>query len=220
MFQRTDENNRQERDWSIPTHVGERNNTQQESQLPLTPLPSRFSDWSSLGSPHARTTPHGVSDREAPDREVEQNVNMPNQLNVQSGTVPRQEIIRINSLEEVIIPPPSTQQVEEQSVHAIDMEPNPLSIEVGMQREDVETGGKQNIPIIQTSKSVIPPIGVDELRPSPNVPPVTEDMYNTSRDSSVRDEEIYLRKISNIPPVDRITSSRERRIISEDMSIG
>ena len=100
------------------------------------------------------------------------------------------------------------------------MEPNPLSIEVGIERENVETGGEQNVPIIQTSKSVTPPIGVDELRPSPNVPPVTEDMYNTSRDSSVRDEEIYLRKISNIPPVERITSSRERRIISENMSIG
>ena len=52
------------------------------------------------------------------------------------------------------------------------------------------------------------------------MPPVTEDMYNTSRDSSVRDEEIYLRIILNIPPVERITSSRERRIISENMSIG
>ena len=118
MFQRTVENNRQEGDWSIPTHVEERNNTQQESQLPPTPLPSRFSDWSSLGSPHARTIPHS-----APDREVEQNVNIPNQLNVQSGTVPRHETIRTNSPEEVIIPPPSNQQVEEQSVHAIEMEP-------------------------------------------------------------------------------------------------
>ena len=199
---------------------GERNNTQQESQLPPTPLPSRFSDWSSLGSFCTRTTPHGVLDRGAPDREVEQNVNMPDQLNVQSGTVPRQEIVRTNSLEEVIIPPPSTHQVKEQSVHVIDMEPNPLSIEVGMQREGVETGRKQNVPIIQTSKSVIPPIGVDELRPSLNVPPVTEDMYNTSRDSPVRDEEIYLRNTLNILPVERITSSRERRIISENMSIG
>ena len=48
MFWRTDKNNRQGRDWSISTHVGERNNTQQESELPPTPLPSRFSDWSSL----------------------------------------------------------------------------------------------------------------------------------------------------------------------------
>ena len=44
MFQRTDENNRQRGDWLIPTHVEERNNTRQDSQLPSTPLPLRFSD--------------------------------------------------------------------------------------------------------------------------------------------------------------------------------
>ena len=163
MFQRTDENNRQERDWSIPTHVGERNNTQQESQLPLTPLPSRFSDWSSLGSPCTRTTPHGVSDREAPDREVEQNVNMPNQLNVQSGTVPRQEIVRTNSLEEVIVTPPSNQQVGEQNVHAIEMEPNPLSIEVRVQRDDMGTDGGNNVPINQASENVIQSPSVGDI---------------------------------------------------------
>ena len=72
MFQRISENNRPEGDWLIPTHVEERNNTQQESQLPPTPVPSRFSDWSSLGSPRTRTIRHS-----APDRGVEQNVNIP-----------------------------------------------------------------------------------------------------------------------------------------------
>ena len=74
---RTVENSRQEGDWLTPTHVEERNDTPQESRLPSTPLPSRFSDWSSLGSPHARTIPHS-----APDRGVEQNVNIPNPLSV------------------------------------------------------------------------------------------------------------------------------------------
>ena len=192
MFQRTDENNRQERDWSIPTHVGERNNTQQESQLPLTPLPSRFSDWSSLGSPHARTTPHGVLDREAPDREVEQNVNMPDQLNVQSGTVPRQEIVRTNSLEEVIVPPPSNQQVEEQNVHAIETEPNPLSIEVRVQRDDMGTVGGNNVPINQASENVIPSLSVGDLTPSPNVPVESENNSDIPRGSHVRTQEINL----------------------------
>ena len=62
--------------------------------MPPAPLPLRFSDWSSLESPHARTSPHSIS-----NREVEQNVNIPNQLNVQSGTVPREESIRANSQE-------------------------------------------------------------------------------------------------------------------------
>ena len=100
MFQRPFENTRQDGNCLMPTHVEGRNNTIQESQMPPTPLPSRFSHWSSLGSPCARTSPHSV-----PDKEVEQNVNIPNQLNVQSGTVPRQEAIRASSPEEVIVPP-------------------------------------------------------------------------------------------------------------------
>ena len=215
MSQRTVENNRQEGDWLIPTHVEERNDTRQESQLPPTPLPSRFSDWSSLGSPRARTIPHS-----APDREVEQNVNIPNQLNVQSGTVPRHETIRTNSPEEVIIPPPSNQQVEEQSVHAIEMEPNPLNIEVRMQRDDMGTDRENNVPIIQASGNVIPPIGVGELTPSLNVHPESENNSDTSRGSHVRTQEIDLQEILGIPPVERLTSSRDRRIISENMSIG
>ena len=47
--------------------------------MPSDPLPSRFSDWSILGSACTRTTPHSVS-----NREMEQNVNISNQLNVQS----------------------------------------------------------------------------------------------------------------------------------------
>ena len=111
MFQRTFENNRQDGNWLMPTHVEGRNNTRHESQMPPTPLPSRFSDWSSLGSPCTRTSPHSV-----PDREVEQSVHIPNQLNVQSGTVPRQETIRTSSPEEVIVLPQINQQVEEQNV--------------------------------------------------------------------------------------------------------
>ena len=182
MFQRTVENNRQEGDWSIPTHVEERNDTQQESQLPPTPLPSRFSDWSSLGSPRTRTIPHS-----APDREVEQNVNIPNQLSVQSGTVPRHE-----TPEEVIIPPPSNQQVEEQNVHVIEMEPNPLSIEVRMQRDDMGTDGENNVPINQASENVMPSLSVGDLTPSLNVHTESENNSDTSRGSHVRTQEIDL----------------------------
>ena len=147
----------------------------------------RFSDWSSLGSPQARTIPHSAS-----DRAVEQNVNVPNQLNMQSGTVPRHETSRTTSPEEVIIPPPSYQQVEEQGVHAIEMEPNPLNIEVRMQRDDVGTDRVNNVPIIQPSGNVIPPIGVGESTPSPNVHPESENNSDTSRGSHVRIQEIDL----------------------------
>ena len=57
MFQRTVDNNRQDGNWLLPTHVEGRNDMRQESQMPPDPLPSRFSDWSSLGSPHAQELP-------------------------------------------------------------------------------------------------------------------------------------------------------------------
>ena len=51
--------------------------------------------------------------------------------------------------EEVVIPLPSNQQVGEQSVHATEMEPNPLSIEVRMQRDDMGTDRENTYPLIQ-----------------------------------------------------------------------
>ena len=171
----------------MPTHVEGRNTTRQESQIPPDPLPLRFSDWSSLGSPCTRTSPHSV-----PDREVEPNVNIPSQLNVQSGTAPRQETIRASSPEEVITPPQINQQVEEQNAHAIEMEPNPLNIEVSTQRDAVGTDRENNVPIIQASGNVIQPIGVGELTPSLNVHLESENNSDTSRGSHVRTPEIDL----------------------------
>ena len=62
-FQRTVDNNGQDRNWLLPTQVEERNDERQESQMPPDPLPLRFSDWSSLGSPCTRTIPHSTLDR-------------------------------------------------------------------------------------------------------------------------------------------------------------
>ena len=177
-------------------------------------MPLRFSDWSSLGLPHTRTSPHSV-----PDREVEQNVNIPNQLNVQSGTAPRQEIIRASSLEEVIVPPPSNQQVEEQNVHMIEMEPNPLNIEVRTQRDGMGTDRENNVPITQASENMIPPIGVGELISSLNVNTESENNSDTSRGSHVRTQKIDLPEILVISPVERLTSIRDRRMISENVRI-
>ena len=113
-------------------------------------------------------------------------------MNVQSGTVPRHETSRITSPEEVIVPPPSSQQVEEQGVHAIEMEPNPLNIEARMQRDDVGTNRADNVPVIQASGNVVPPIGVGESTPRLNVHPESENNSDTSRDSHVRMQEIDL----------------------------
>ena len=103
----TSENNqrdRQDENWSMPANMEEGNNIRQEPQvIPPAPSPSeeRFTDWSSLGSPHVRTVPHDV-----PNREIEQSAHQPDQLIAQSGSAPmREEAARNNSQGEVIIPP-------------------------------------------------------------------------------------------------------------------
>ena len=102
-------------------------------EMPPDPEPSRFSDWSSLGSQPARTSPHS-----APDIQVEQNENTQNQLNVPSAVVTRPERVRTSSPEEADISPQTDRQREDQSVPAI-VEPAPVNIAVGTQRNNVES---------------------------------------------------------------------------------
>ena len=90
----TFEYNRQDKNWFTSTYVGGRNDIRHDSQMPLDPEPSRFSDWSSLDSPQARTSPHS-----APDIRVEQNENIQNQWSVPYAVVTRPERVRTGSPE-------------------------------------------------------------------------------------------------------------------------
>ena len=152
------ENNQQDGNWVTSAHVEGRNDIRQESQMPPDPLPSRFSDWSSLGSLCMRASPHS-----APDTRVEQNENIQDQLCVQSAVVTRQEMVRTGSPEEVNISPQTNQQVEDQSVPAMGVEPMPLHIEARMQRDDIESNQENNIPTTQTSEGMMPFLNVGEL---------------------------------------------------------
>ena len=182
--------------------------------MPPDPLPSRFSDLISLGSPHKRTSPHST-----PDIGVEWNGNIQNQLSVQSEVVPREETVRTESPEEVNISPQTDQQVEDQSVPTIGIEPNLLNIEVRMQGDDIGSNGENNVPTTQASGSVMPPLNVGELIPSPNVHPEAGNTSDTSRGSHVRTQDIHVQEILSIPPGERLTSSRDRRIVSENINI-
>ena len=53
-------------------------------EMPPEPEPSRFSDWSSLASPPARTSPHGALDVQA---EQSNNAQNQNQLNVSTARI-------------------------------------------------------------------------------------------------------------------------------------
>ena len=161
-----------------------RDETRQESQEPPAPLPLGFTDWSGLGSPHARTSPHGVS-----NGEMEQNVSQPNQLIVQSGTVPREDTTRAHSQEEVINPPQISPQSEEQDALMIEMEPNPLNIDVRTQRDGRGTARESNVQITQPPVDVIPPTGLGEPTPIPNANTESENNSDTIRGSHVRTQE-------------------------------
>ena len=130
------------------------------------------------------------------------------------------KLLELILLRRFIIPPPSKHQVEEQNVHAIEMEPNPLNIEVRMQRDDMGTDGENNIPINQASGNVMPSLSVGDLTPSLNVNTKSENNSDTSRGPQVRTQEIGLQEILVIPPVERATSSRNRRMKSENIGIG
>ena len=67
---------------------------------------------------------------------------------------------------------------------------------------------------------MILPIGVGESTPSSNVNMESENNSITSRGSHVKTQEIGLQEIPVISPVERLTSSRDRRMISENVRIG
>ena len=68
--------------------------------MPPESEPSRFSDWSSLGSPPARTSPHN-----APSVQTEQSDNAQNQLNVSTVRETRPERVEVSNSEGVTISP-------------------------------------------------------------------------------------------------------------------
>ena len=212
MLQRTVEYNRQDRNWLTSTNVEGRNEIRPE--MPPDPEPSRFSDWSSLGLLPARTSPHS-----APDIQVEQNEDMQNQLNVPSAVETRPERVRTSLSEEVDISPQMDQQREDQSVPAV-VEPAPLNIEVETQRNNVKSNeeNENNIPPSQLSRSVRPSLHVDDLMLSRNVPWESSNISNLSRGSPVRTQDINIREISSIPPVERGISSNDGQMVTEHIS--
>ena len=108
-------------------------------------------------------------------------------MNAPSAVETRTERVRTSPSEEVDISPQTDQPREDQNVPVV-VEPVPLNIEVGTQRNDVESNEENvnNIPPSQVSRSVRPTLHVDDLLLSRNVPRESSDIYNPSRDSQIR----------------------------------
>ena len=203
MSQRTFEYNIQDRNWLTSTHVEGRSDIRHNSQMPPYPVPSRFSDWSSLGSPHARTSPHSAS-----DIQVEQNENVQNQLSVPSEVGTRPERVRTSFPEEVYVSLQMGQQREDQRVAAI-LEPASLTREVRTQRNDVESNveSEVNIPPPPVFGSVRSPLNVNDLILSRNIHQEPITILAPSRNSHIGNQDINIREISSIPPGERVISN-------------
>ena len=126
--------------------------------MPPDPEPSRFSDGSSLGSPPARTSPHSI-----PNVQAEQMDNIQNQLNVSTAGEIRTERVETNNPEGVNISPQTDQPREDQSMPTI-ARPASLTIEVGTQRNNIESNEENvnNEPASQT-RSVRPSLHADDV---------------------------------------------------------
>ena len=131
-----------------------------------------------------------TSSHSAPNREIEQGASQPDQWTTQSGSVPkREEAARDHSQEKVIIPPRICQQLEEQSVQMIEMEPNPLNIGVRTQGDGIRTVRESNVQVTRPPVNVIPLTGLSEQIQVLNVNTyISENDSETLRGSHVRSQ--------------------------------
>ena len=169
-------------------------------ELPPEPGPSRHSDWSSIASPPARTSPHS-----APDVQPAQN-----QLNVPAAIGTRQERNEIGTTEGVTIAPQQNVLREGQGIHA---RPT-VNIGTGPQSNNLEQN-EENV-------YIIPPVPIRSARLSLH----TDDVVlidalqgvsvdnSATRSSQVRTHDIE--GISSIRPVDRSITGGIRQIALDD----
>ena len=200
------EYSRQDRNGFTSTHDEGRRDIRLE--MPPEPEPSRFSGWSSLGSPPARTSPHS-----APDVQAEQIDNIQNQLNVSTAGEIRTERVETSNSEGVNISPQTEQPREDQDIPAI-VRPATMNIEVGTQRNDIESNEENanNVPPSQT-RSVRPSHHADDVLLMRDVPQESSTHDDLFRDSHIRPQDINIGGISSIHPVDRSIPSSGRQIV-------
>ena len=168
--------------------------------MPPEPEPSRFLDWSSIASPPARTSPHGV-----PDVQPTQN-----QLNVPAAIGTRQERDEVGISEGVAIVPQTDVLREDQGIH---IRPAVLNIDTRAQNNVLEPE--------EEIVDIIPPMPVRSARSSPH----TEDvMTSAPQGSSTNDDHPRCSQLrshtiegmSSIHPVDSSITSGIRQIALDD----
>ena len=181
--------------------------------MPPEPEPSRFSDWSSLGSPPTRISPHS-----SPDIQTEHNINTQNQLNVSTTNETRPERVEVSNSEGVAIAPQRELLRENQDIPA---RPAPLNTGIRAQRNDLESNEENvnNIPSasIRSAKSSL---HMEDMVLTRNAMQGSSTNDDHSRSSQIRSHDVNIEGISSIRPVDRSITSGIRQIVLDDRGSG
>ena len=175
-------------------------------EIPPEPEPSRFSDWSSLASPPARTSPH-----DAPGVQTEPSENAQNQLNVSTTGETRQERIEVSNTEGVVIAPQTDQLRDNQNI------PTRPTLSPRTQRSNLESN-EENVDIIPPTpmQSARSSLHADDVVLTRNVPCGSSTNDDLSRSSPRRSHDINIEGISSIHPVDSSITSGIRHIVLDN----
>ena len=214
---------RQEEEWSVPNNIGRREDdtVRWESQraFPMHPLSEDrlFTDWSSLDSPWARTTPWNAS-----VREIEQDINQPDNQTIQPGSEPAQIEATGNALCDNVTSPSTHQQLDQVGARLIDMGTNTSDIEVRPQRDGARVidSDDDDAQVSCPHVDVILPTGTNEQVHMPHIN-LSISRYDPEslRGSHTRTHDTRMQEM--IPQLDGPVSvqSRSRRRMSENARI-
>ena len=163
---------RQEEEWSVPTSIERREDykiRQELQRAPPTPPPLEdrlFTDWSSLDSPQARASPQNTS-----VRDIEQDINQPDNQTMQPGPEPAQIEAMGNALCDNVTFPSIHQQLDQVGARLIDMRTNTYDIEVRPQRDGagVIDSDDDNVQVSFPHVDVILLSGMNEQMPMPYI---------------------------------------------------
>ena len=188
-------------------------------RAPPTPPPSEdrlFTDWSSLDSPRARTSPQNAS-----VRKIEQDINQPDNQTIQPGTEPAWIEAMGNALHNNVSSPSTCQQLDEVGARLIDMGTNTSDIEVRPQRDGTRViNSDDDTQVSCPLVDVILPTGMNEqvsmshisLSISRYDPEYLRGSHTRTHDTGIQAKILQLDRPVSVP-------SRTRRRMSENARI-
>ena len=199
---------RQEEDWSMPTNVERRENTERHeiSQAPSPnvspPMEDRlFTDWSSIDSPRERVPQSNQS-----ARSVEPNITQTIIQSEQPTIDPEENEAMGNNLSDVMTIPTAHQQLSQVGTRFVDRETNTSEVDLRPQREETRTDimhSHSRDVQLPTSHSDLSSHETDIIGGSPVRPCVTDVMPQLDGPTSVcirrRPEQEFVQRTTTIP---------------------